>query len=799
MVVSLVRSNEKGNPGFLKTSNRINVLLSRAQHGMYILGNSKTMENVKMWADVLGILRANNLVGTSLELSCPRHPDTPLVVTVPDDFIRVAPEAGCDLICNDRLECGHKCLAKCHAEHLHNAVYCLEPCNRPPRGCTVHVCPNPCGATCPSECAATVDNVSITPPGCDHEKTSLPCYQARDPSRIECDVKVTRTVDACGHEVIVECHVDVNSTSFICDATCGTSLGGCGHHCRKACYKCRKLVDEKIVVDHGRCNQVCDRDYTTCSHSDRGPCHGKEDCKPCNAKCEVACSHSACKKACSESCVPCAEPSCATRGCTMPCAAPCNSLPSSARCEELLTCGHRCPTTVGEQCPDVAFCQKCGIEENLEQQADYIELKPYREIDLDEEPCIFTACGHIYTITSLDGSMDMNKFYEINPMTGEFLKIKTSAEPFSSDDLKVCPDCRGPLRNLARYGRIVRRAVLDESVKKLVVWANRRHFELNERVVVEQERLLKDIDTFRKPNQVVNIGGSFNNQISSVRSLLTGARYRGTWQLLQDIKKFVNKLRQEEQPYQRIQDLVETARRQNLQAGIDRFEFDSSELQLREYLQASSLLLRGEIVLFSDVVNAHHKTPPSDSKGELSINFGNNRERCESLIKDAKKAVSILQEAEGHVFWARFAALECGNMDYESLQQDPTTLRRMEGHNATGLTHLDDAEAICTKLGDSTESLQDEIKEVRRMLNEGTSESEMRMVVAVMAREFSGTGHWYRCVNGHPFTIGQCGMPMELARCGCGARIGGRDHQTTEGVQHAGDIERDFGAMNLGR
>jgi len=38
-------------------------------------------------------------------------------------------------------------------------------------------------------------------------------------------------------------------------------------------------------------------------------------------------------------------------------------------------------------------------------------------------------------------------------------------------------------------------------------------------------------------------------------------------------------------------------------------------------------------------------------------------------------------------------------------------------------------------------------------------------VMSAMAREFRGSGHWYTCVNGHPFTVGECGMPMEQARC----------------------------------
>lgn len=76
--------------------------------------------------------------------------------------------------------------------------------------------------------------------------------------------------------------------------------------------------------------------------------------------------------------------------------------------------------------------------------------------------------------------------------------------------------------------------------------------------------------------------------------------------------------------------------------------------------------------------------------------------------------------------------------------------------------------------------------------------SEMRMVVEAMAKELSGTEHWYRCVNGPPFTVGECGMPMETSHCPqCGSAIGGQGHRSVDGVTHAGDIERDFGNVLL--
>ena len=96
-----------------------------------------------------------------------------------------------------------------------------------------------------------------------------------------------------------------------------------------------------------------------------------------------------------------------------------------------------------------------------------------------------------------------------------------------------------------------------------------------------------------------------------------------------------------------------------------------------------------------------------------------------------------------------------------------------------------------------------DIKDAERALNGGafvtvvTSE-ERHSVLAAMAKEFRGTGHWYTCANGHPFTVGECGMPMQLARCPqCGAAIGGQDHRPTEGVARADELERELAGMSL--
>jgi RZ-type zinc finger protein len=59
-----------------------------------------------------------------------------------------------------------------------------------------------------------------------------------------------------------------------------------------------------------------------------------------------------------------------------------------------------------------------------------------------------------------------------------------------------------------------------------------------------------------------------------------------------------------------------------------------------------------------------------------------------------------------------------------------------------------------------------------------------------MTFESGHRGHWYRCINGHIFTIADCGGATVVSHCNeCGARIGGTGHQTVSGVEQARDLE----------
>lgn len=287
VIVSLVRSNEAQKVGFLKTTNRINVLLSRAQHGMYLIGNTETYVSIEMWRKVINMLRASACVGKSLALSCPRHPRTPIEVQEPDDFQKYSPEGGCILACTDRLDCGHRCGARCHSEAMHAVFQCEQPCQRQHQPCG-HSCQKPtCGEPC-GKCMISLDNVLLP---CGHLKHSVHCHRTQNVAGIVCDVKVSKVVPGCRHEVVVKCSLDVSKAHFKCPTPCQALLA-CGHPCPGTCGQCNtKDTRDKPLIKHSTCRKTCGRKHGTCSHNCKRPCHDGTDCELCQSPCEVSYMH----------------------------------------------------------------------------------------------------------------------------------------------------------------------------------------------------------------------------------------------------------------------------------------------------------------------------------------------------------------------------------------------------------------------------------------------------------------------------------------------------------------------------
>ncbi|KAG0297679.1 hypothetical protein BGZ96_005343 [Linnemannia gamsii] len=116
IIISLVRSdvrtkdaNSSASIGFLKSPNRTNVLLSRAQHGMYLIGKASLMNQSKhgMWPKVMDELEEHDRIGEGFPIVCKNHPNTCRFVNTPEKLKIVAPNGGCTIACGQSMPCGH--------------------------------------------------------------------------------------------------------------------------------------------------------------------------------------------------------------------------------------------------------------------------------------------------------------------------------------------------------------------------------------------------------------------------------------------------------------------------------------------------------------------------------------------------------------------------------------------------------------------------------------------------------------------------------------------------------------------
>ncbi|CAB5216785.1 unnamed protein product [Rhizophagus irregularis] len=275
VIVSLVRNysgtGERDSIGFLKSSNRSNVLLSRAREGMYLIGNSELMakRSKDMWAPVINILREREQVGFGMPIVCNQHPDYKNIIDKPELFAHISPDGGCRQKCNISLPCGHPCIYKCHSDDPeHTKINCNVP----------------------------VGDVKLP---CRHIIRNAKCWQKQAKNTFKCMVLVEKKSPYCEHYQEVYCfEPDYN---IKCREICNIMLK-CGHECLNECSKCQEYSRPHAITvpnipnrpirpikrtKHEECRYVCDKPLR-CGHiyhRCKNYCHDIKyynRCPPCN-------------------------------------------------------------------------------------------------------------------------------------------------------------------------------------------------------------------------------------------------------------------------------------------------------------------------------------------------------------------------------------------------------------------------------------------------------------------------------------------------------------------------------------
>lgn len=319
ILLSLVRSNMEGKVGFLSTENRVCVALSRAKHGLYIIGNMDLLsESCDFWKKIQEDLSKAGSVGKSLTLKCENHPDQLSTVSSGKDFYTKSPEGGCLQVCGKKLRnCRHSCPKLCHMDDLSHVQYkCQVPC--PKFLCSLdHKCPKLCWCKC-GPCEVMLDKE--LPCGHMHK---IPCHVS--PEDHKCQTKVMKEIPACKHKATMNCHMD--PSFFVCIEHCDTRLD-CGHKCRRKCHR----------------------------HSD--PDHLHNTCEEKCTKLKAGCTwHHLCQKKCYQDCDNCMQEinkklTCGHVARNVECSRPVELIRCLKKCKETLPCGHPCHMLCYKKCGD---------------------------------------------------------------------------------------------------------------------------------------------------------------------------------------------------------------------------------------------------------------------------------------------------------------------------------------------------------------------------------------------------------------------------------------------------------------
>jgi len=184
---------------------------------------------------------------------------------------------------------------------------------------------------------------------------------------------------------------------------------------------------------------------------------------------------------------------------------------------------------------------------------------------------------------------------------------------------------------------------------------------------------------------------------------------------------------------------------------------------------------------------------------------------CGTLVTECQNAKMEKQECEARIYQAQFFALyrnklvgeretrplearmaNLGLRQAEPLPPQEPIPEDVGPESLEGIREsLNHCEYLCRKLPGTVGPLKDRVDQARRLLNGGVfyapvSTEERRLVYLAMSEEFNSTGRWYTCPNGHPFTIGDCGMANQARPCPeCGLTIGGESYQLASGVRRA--------------
>ena len=338
-------------------------------------------------------------------------------------------------------------------------------------------------------------------------------------------------------------------------------------------------------------------------------------------------------------------------------------------------------------------------------------------------------CGHVFEVTALDYWMDKD---------GETDEIK----------LKECPKCKTPIRISYRYADIVKEKLADvELVKKRLNKEEEQYQKLTAKLETKTRSLLRkypDVGSRKASPETYSESDSEEECEEQTETEMSISSYDILWSWLKQRKTMAelntieNQIKLLEQIY-KIKEKIKKDLLRNtyyVQSALDQM-----------FLQAATEV--------GDKLNYLEE-------GLMKFQISSQR------LTDIRDEVICV----GLFLKIRVVQCEIKKRSIDVRFDDEEWLVRQR-------KQLDAGQKLTKEDADDIEST---INEIRRKCGlEGLTPEERVMIVKAM--NFA-KGHWYKCPNGHPYAIGECGGANQQAACPeCGETIGGENHRLAEGNQ----------------
>lgn len=594
--------------------------------------------------------------------------------------------------------------------------------------CPKYLCPNGhrCRRRCSERCGNCEELVDKVIPKCQHVQ-KVPCHQ--DPTQFVCQERCSKTL-LCGHPC-------TNTCGENCTTECSALVKRtwlCGHEAHAKCY-----ITEQMYARV--CQVPCDA-ILKCGHPCGGRC-GK--CRqgrlhdPCREKCirPLICGH-VCSGKCAKDCPPCSNEciySCPHGPCGHKCRKPCQE------------CTHRCKWT----CQHLKCTRNCG------------ELCDRERCD---EPCPKSlSCGHPCLglcgepCLSVCRECDKEKWDENVPLLfgteeepdARFIQLSDCQHIFEVSGMdqwmdqlqeehkiqwKCCILCNQPIIKTLRYANIAKQIMKDMNEVKCRKWCKLQE--------TERDQIREDLLRMASTTPVL-------------------ASTRSKYEL--DITAFPDVFL--------LQDhLIFTAAEKAGAAHTDLETLPFTVPYLGTACMAIIMLADKSTLLKAQIRDFIVWLKLARTRVNLT-------DQMQHDIIAEQKRISLLTQL--YMIQRRVV---CDNV---CLKPEDRSFLEMT---------LEQYEAYGTKVTECNE-LTDDVYELKqyelKMLTrryvqlQGVSEEEKEMIIKAID---SKPGSWYKCPNGHFYSIGECGGAMETSNCPeCKAPIGGRHHQLLSDNAHAGEFD----------